>query len=76
MVCFTHTFSFTDTNPAIHNALQHIHDVVLKVVPVSYPVDPHKICLIQSMMEFYNVARGPEDGDDMQNINILEIEGS
>ena len=28
------------------------------------------------MMECYNVYGGPEDDDEPQNINILEIEGS
>ena len=40
-VFFTHTFSFADANLDVYNALQLIHDVVLKVVPVAYPMDPH-----------------------------------
>ena len=63
-VLFTHTFSFVDTNLVIHSALQHIQDIVLKVVLIAYPVDLHERCSIQSMMEFYNVTRGPNDGDD------------
>ena len=64
MICFTHNFSFTNTNPVIHNALQNIRDVVMNVVPVAYPLDPHEICPMQLMMECYNVTRGPYDGDD------------
>ena len=76
MVCFIHTFSFADANPDVHNALQLIHDIFIKVVSVSYPVDPHAHCQIHSMMECYNVTRGLEDDYDLWNINILEIEGS
>ena len=65
-----------DANPAIHSALQHIHDFFLKVVPVAYPVDLHVAPMMQSMMECYNVTRGPDDGDDPRNTNIQEIEGS
>ena len=65
-----------DTNPVIHDELQHICDVAMKVVPVAYLVDPHVKCLMQSMMEFYNVTGGPEDGDDLWNINISKKEGS
>ena len=43
-ICFTHTFSFADANPYVCNALQLIHDVVLKVVLVAYPVDSHVHC--------------------------------
>ena len=74
-VCFTHTFSFMDTNMYVHNALQLIYDVVLKVVLVAYPMDSHAYCHMQSMMECYNVSGEPDD-DDLQNINIPEIEGS
>ena len=31
---------------------------------------------MQSMMECYNVSGEPEDDDDIQNINILEMKGS
>ena len=58
MVFFTHTFSFPDTNPVIHSTLQHIRDVVLKVVLVAYPVDLHVKCLMKLMMECYNVTGG------------------
>ena len=37
-VFFSHTFRFTKTNLDVHNALQFIHDVVLKVVPVACPL--------------------------------------
>ena len=70
MNCFNHTFSFTDTNLVIHSALYHIHNVVLKVVPVAYLVDLHAHCHMQSMMECYNVLRELND-DFMHNINIL-----
>ena len=75
-VFFTHTFSFTDTNPDVHNALQLIRDVVLKVMSVAYLVDPHVHCHMQALMDCYNVTGGLEDGDDLRNINIPEIEGS
>ena len=76
MVFFFHTFSFTDANPDVHNALNIIQNVVLKLVPVAYPLDPHAHCHMQSMMECYNVSGGPEDDDNLWNINILEAEGS
>ena len=50
--------------------------MVLKVVPVAYPVDPHAHCHMQPMMECYNVSGEPEDDDELLNINIPEIEGS
>ena len=59
----------------IHSVLQHIHDVVLKVILVTYHVDLHDAPMMQSMIECYNVIGGPDDGDDPRNINILEIEG-
>ena len=74
-VYFTHTFSFVDANLYVHNALQIIHGIVLKVVSVAYPMDLHAHCQMQSLMEFYNVTGRPEDGDDPQSINILETEG-
>ena len=46
--------------------------MVLKVVLVAYPVDPHAHCHKQSMMECYNVSGEPKDDDELQNINILE----
>ena len=75
-VCFSHTFSFAEANPDNHNALQIIWDVVLKFVSVAYPVDPHAHCHMQSMMECYNISRKSKDDDELQNINILETEGS
>ena len=63
-ILFTHTFNFTDINLLIHNALQHIHTVVLKVVPVAYLVDTYEKCPMQLVMECYNVTGGPEDRDD------------
>ena len=63
-LCFNHTFSFADSNLDVHNVLQLIHDVVLKVVLVAYPVDPHAHCHMQSMMECYNVS-GKRDDDDL-----------
>ena len=65
-----------DTNPVVHNALQLIHDVVLKVVWVAYPVDPHESCHIRPMMECYNMFGGPADNDGLQNINIPETKES
>ena len=65
-----------DANPNVHNVLQLIHDVVLKVFLVAYPMDPHAHYQMQSMMELYNVTGGLDDSDDPWNINILETEGS
>ena len=50
--------------------------MVLKVVLVIYPVDPHAYCHMQLMMECYNVSRRPKDDDELWNINILETKGS
>jgi hypothetical protein len=75
-VCFTHTSSFADADPEVNNALQLIRDVILQVVPVAYPADPHTHCQMQSLMECFNISGGPEDGDDPRNVNILESEGS
>ena len=49
-VYFVQTFSFQDANPEVCNTLQIIHDIVLKVIPIAYLVDPHANCSIQSMM--------------------------
>ena len=66
IVCFAHTFCFTNANPDVHNALQIIWDVVLKVVSVAYPVDPHAHCHMQSMMECHNMYGEPEDDDELK----------
>ena len=76
MVFFSHTFSFANANPNVHNALQIIWDVILKVVLVTYPMEPNAHCPMQSMMEYYNVSGEIEDDDELQNINISETEGS
>ena len=68
-------FSFQNDNPEVHNALHIIRDVVLKVFPIAYPVDPHAHCSMQSMMTCYNLYREPEDDDELQNVNILDSEG-
>ena len=65
-VFFTHTFNFINVNTDVHNAVQLIHDVVLKVVLVAYPMDMHAHCQTQSMMECDFVTRGPEDDDNLQ----------
>ena len=70
--CFSQTFCFVDTNPDVNNALQIIWDVVLNVVLVAYPMDPHVQCHMQSIMECYNMSGEPEDDDELRNINILE----
>ena len=49
---------------------------MLKVVPVAYRVDPHAHCSMQSMMTCYNLSGEPEYDDELQNVNILESEGS
>ena len=64
-VFFVHTFSFANANPDVNNALHIIRDMVLKVVPVAYPVDPHAHCHMQSMMECYNVSGKLEDDDEL-----------
>ena len=74
-IFFTHTFSFADANPYVHNALQIIYDVVLKLVPVAYLVDRHAHCQMKSMVECYNMSRRPDDDDNLWNINIPEKEG-
>ena len=51
-------------------------DVVLKVVPVTYPVDPHVHCHMQSMMEFYKLSSNLKDDDELWNINTSETEGN
>ena len=53
-----------DANLNVHNALQLICDVFLKVVTVAYPVDLHAHCHIQSMIKCYNVL-GEVDEDDL-----------
>ena len=50
VVFFVHTFGFSYANVEVNNALQIIRDVILKVVLVAYPVDPHVHYHIQSMM--------------------------
>ena len=70
IICFAHTFGFANTNVEVNNALQIIHDVVLKFVSVAYPMDPHVHCHMQSMMECYNIFGDPEDDDELHNINI------
>ena len=75
-VCFVQTFSFRYAKPEVHNALQLIHNVVLKVLPVTYPVDTHVQCHMQSMMTCYNLSGEPEDDDELRNVNILESKGS
>ena len=70
-ICFAEMFSFRDANPEVHNAFQIIGDVVFKVIPVTYRVDPHAHCLIQSMMTCYNLSGELEDDDELQNVNIL-----
>ena len=74
-VCFVQTFSFQDINPEVCNALQIIRDIILKVTPIAYPVDPHVHCSIQSMMAYYNLSGEPEDDDELRNVNIPESEG-
>ena len=50
--------------------------MALKVVPVTYPVDPHAHCHMQLMMECYNVSGEPKDDDELWNINILGTKGN
>ena len=76
MSCFLQTFNFQDADPEVCNALHLIHDIVLKVTPVAYLVDPHANCSIQSMMMCYDFSEEPEGGDELRNVNIPESEGS
>ena len=73
---FAQNFSFRDANLEFHNAIQLIHEVVLKVVPTAYPVDPHAQFHMQSLMTCYNISGELEDDGDMRNVNIQESEGS
>ena len=68
-------FKFQDVDAEVCNALHLIRDIVLKVTPVTYPIDPHANCSIQSMMMCYNLSREPEDDDEWHNVNIPEYEG-
>ena len=72
IVLFNHTFNFADANPDVHNSLQLIRNVVMEVVSVAYPVDPHVYCQMQSMMKCYNVTGELYDDDDLWNIYIPE----
>ena len=47
LVCFVQTSSFQDANLEVCNALHTIRDIVLKVTPIAYPVDPDANCSIQ-----------------------------
>ena len=71
--CFVQMFSFQDANPEVCNALHLIRDIVLKFIPVAYPIDPHANCSIQSMMMCYNLSGEPEGDDELQNVNIPEF---
>ena len=75
LVCFVQKFSFQDANPEVCNALHIICNLVLKVIPVAYPIDPHAHCSIQYMMSCYNLSREPKDDDELWNVNIPESEG-
>ena len=75
-VWFVQMFSFQDANPKVCNTLHIIRDIVLKVIPIAYPIDPHANCSIQSMMTCYNLSGKPEDDENLWNVNILEFEGS
>ena len=68
-------FNFQDADDKVCNALHLIYDIVLKVTPVTYLIDPHANCSIQSMMMCYNFFEDPEDDDELHNVNISESEG-
>ena len=72
MLCFIDTLGFSNANAEVNNALQIIQDVVLKVGPVAYPMDPHMHFHMKEMMECYNVSREPKDDYEIRNIIILE----
>ena len=40
-VCFVKMFSFRDSNPEVCKYLHIIHGIVLKFIPIAYPIDPH-----------------------------------
>ena len=56
--------------------MQIIHNVVLKIIPVAYLVDPHVHYSMQSMMTCYNLSEELEYDDELWNVNIPESEGS
>ena len=64
MIGFTHTFIFASVDPIIDSTLQHIHNIVLEIVPVELPMGPQEKPSKQSMKESYNVMGDPDDGDD------------
>ena len=55
-IYFSHTLIFVDVDRQIHNPLQHIHDVVLEIVPLAFPEESHEVPMMQSMIECYNVT--------------------
>ena len=75
-IFFIHTFSLQDSNPEVCNSLQITHEFIVKVIPISYLIDPHVRCSIQSMMTCYNLSEEPEDDDELQKFSIPESEGS
>ena len=75
-IYFNDTFSFVDVDLVNHSTLWHIHDVILEIILVPFLEESHEIPVMQSMMDCYNITRGPDDGDDLRNINIPESEGS
>ena len=44
--CFNHTLIFADPDLVVHSALQHVHDVILEIIPVAFPVESHEIPLM------------------------------
>ena len=60
---FVQTFDFQDVDAEVCNALHIIRDIVEKITPVAYPVDPHENWFVQSMMMCYNLSREPKDDE-------------
>ena len=50
-IYFSHTLIFVDVDRQIHNPLQHIRDVVLEIVPLTFPKELHEVLMMQSIME-------------------------
>ena len=74
-VIFSHTFSFKNENPFIHNALQDIHDKVLEIAPVDLPRGSQMTLTPKVMIKCYKVSKEPNNEDDLGVFDIVESEG-
>ena len=71
MIGFTHTFIFASVDPIIDSTLQHIHNIVLEIVPMELPMGSSETPSTPLMRECCNVKGEPNDGDDPRNINVI-----